>query len=536
MTGSAAAHASGLNSKTIHVWRSTDLLHWQSLGGVWSVAGDGPAHEVNAPEIHFIKGAFYVVYGLKQGGIRLIKSDSGAQGPYEDMGLLWSKGHDPSLFEDTDGKVYLLCDADRIALLDLEKMSLAHQPRALLWEDESKLDRDSSRMGGLFMVRKNRQYYLFYSVSDTRLDGRTRDVYVSQADRPNGPFKTGYLAIPHASQTSVFLDALGHEWGTFCAPPQDTWAVFSGRPGLVPLTLTDERRFRPQGTVILEKGPVARLQPVFDKPLVSPSVTLGHDGQYYMVASNSSWQAPTAECHVSLWRSRTLERWEPLGDILNFDEDLANELSQDRSVPIMSAELKYSPSRTTYYLVFTTLDTKAKTWLFHSISGKPEGPFVNVKDGFMVEGVDGFLYEEREVLYLLWSNGKIAKLNQKVTGLDGPVHQLTTEGGLPIGSEGMCLIKAGKTYIWTAAQWHGTDALSRTYDLVAAVSDTLLGPYRSRQFVMPHAGHSTLFQDATFQWHAVFSGYDKTAPFRNRLGLMNLDIKTDGTVIPVPED
>ncbi len=254
-----------------------------------------------------------------------------------------------------------------------------------------------------------------------------------------------------------------------------------------------------------------------------------------MVASDSSWQDPAADCSVTLWRSRDLKTWESMGDILNYAEDLYVEPSLENPVPILSAELKYSQSRTTYYLVFTTLDMSAKTWLFHSMSAKPDGPFVNVKDGFIVEGVDGFLYEEGEDLYLLWSNGKIAKLNDKITGLDGPVHQLSTEDGLSIGTEGLCLVKSDKHYIWTAAQWHGAQAQNRTYDLVAAVSDALFGPYRSSQFVRPHAGHSTLFQDDKHQWYAVFSGHDKTAPFRNRPGFMRLDIDSNGTVVPVPE-
>ena len=535
LTGSATTSHSDSNPDAVRVWRSADLLHWKALGPVWTRAEDDARQGVCSPEIHHVNGAFYVVYAQTQGGIGLLKSESGAQGPYEDLGELWSEGHKPSLFEDARGRVYLLFDHNRIARLDLDRVVLDHKPRALRWQGASPQDPGVQGGDGLFLFQQNRKYTLFYSKPDTRLGGRVTDTFAAHSDSPYGPFEPGYLAIPHAAHTCVFQDKMGRLRATFYASDQDTWAAFTGRAGLLTMTLSDAGRWRPDSDVILEKGLAARVQPRLDKTLVSPSVTRGHDGQFYMAGSDSSWQAPSKDCRVTLWRSRDLKTWTAVGDILNYDEDLADELLLDQPVPILSAELMYSRSRTRYYLVFTTLDTTARTWLFHSISDRPNGPYVNVTESFMVEGVDGFLYEEGQTLYLVWSNGKIARLNQKATALDGPVHQLVTEDGSPIGTEGVCLIRSGKQYVCTAAQWHGDHALNRTYDLVAAVSDSLLGPYRSRQFVLPHAGHSTLFQDNKKQVHAVFSGHDKTAPFRNRPGIVRLEVKSDGTVMPVPE-
>ncbi len=535
LTGSAAVSRSSLSVDAVCVWRSTDLLHWKALGQVWARPVGEPGQGVCTPEIHYVRGAFYVVYALTQGGIGLLKSESGAQGPYENLGILWPEGRKPSLFEDDRGQVYLLFDDHKIARLDLDEGTLGHTPRVLRQEGVRQQGQGALGGQGLFLFQKNRQYHLFYSRPDVRLNGQVQDTYVAQSNSPYGPFNRGYLAIPHASHTCVFEDEMGHVRATFHAESQDTWAVLVGQAGLVNLTFTDEGRFRVQSNVILEKGAVARMQPRLDRTLVSPSITLGHDGQFYMVGTNSSWQAPTADCRVTLWRSRDLETWESMGDILSYEEDLFNEAILEHAVPIQSAELMYSQSRNNYYLVFTTLDITAKTWLFHSISDKPEGPFVNVNESFMAEGVDGGLYEEDQTLYLTWSHGKIARLNQGVTDLAGPVRQLVTDDGLPLGTGGMCLVKSGKCYIWTAGQWHGSRTLNRTYDLVAVVSESLFGPYKSRQFVLPHAGHSTLFQDNKDQWYAVFSGHDKTAPFRNRPGIIRLEIKSNGTLVPVPE-
>ncbi len=261
LTGSAVASPSKLSSDAVSVWRSTDLVRWKALGQVWARAEDDPRQGVCAPEIHYIQGAFYVVYALTQGGIRLLKSDSDAQGPYEDMGVLWPEGHKPSLFEDTRGQVYLLFDDQKIARVNLDDAALEHEPRALRWEGLPEQDRDTLGGAGLFLFQHNRQYNLFYSKPDVRLGGQIHDTFVAQSHSPYGPFKPGYLAIPHASHTCVFQDKMGHVWATFYAASQDRWAALTGQAGLVNLIRTDQGRFRPQANVILEKGPVARTQP-----------------------------------------------------------------------------------------------------------------------------------------------------------------------------------------------------------------------------------------------------------------------------------
>jgi hypothetical protein len=46
-----------------------------------------------------------------------------------------------------------------------------------------------------------------------------------------------------------------------------------------------------------------------------------------------------------------------------------------------------------------------------------------------------------------------------------------------------------------------------------------------------------VFQDAAQRWHAAFSGIDATAPFRERLGLIELTLRPDGkfkSLVPEP--
>jgi beta-xylosidase len=62
LTGSAAPDQSSLSVDSVRVWQSTDLLHWKTLGQVWTRPGGEPQQGVCSPEIHYVRGAFYVVF------------------------------------------------------------------------------------------------------------------------------------------------------------------------------------------------------------------------------------------------------------------------------------------------------------------------------------------------------------------------------------------------------------------------------------------------------------------------------------------
>jgi beta-xylosidase len=122
------------NNDGVRLWKSTDLKIWEPVGLVWDLSRTGgrdarksgwQAHlrsvpgrpgkawsrGVTAPELHFVKGAWWIVFALNDQDIGLLKSKSGKPiGPYEEIGRLSNRflGGDGSLFEDADGKVYLV--------------------------------------------------------------------------------------------------------------------------------------------------------------------------------------------------------------------------------------------------------------------------------------------------------------------------------------------------------------------------------------------------------------------------------------------
>ena len=153
----------------------------------------------------------------------------------------------------------------------------------------------------------------------------------------------------------------------------------------------------------------------------------------------------------------------------------------------------------------------------------------------MVQGRGGFIFEDDDAsVYFLWDNGKMARLNDDLSGLQQERRHLQTLHGSPVGSEGIGLVKINNRYVLHAAQWQGNDPQNATYDLMYALSEEIIGPYSPQSLAVPHGGHSTVFQDKDDRWRATFFGHDKTAPFRSRFGLVDLDV-TDGLAIRVRE-
>ncbi len=123
LTGTTGDPKDDFENDGIHMWKSKDLQHWEEMGKVfdvseitWQNRGEpvyGTYHSkrkngCRGAELHFIKGAYYLVYSTVYQSIGILKSKTGKpEGPYEDLGKLLPWGYDPSLFEDSDGTVFL---------------------------------------------------------------------------------------------------------------------------------------------------------------------------------------------------------------------------------------------------------------------------------------------------------------------------------------------------------------------------------------------------------------------------------------------
>ncbi len=251
LTGTTGHPTWWTTNEGIHVWRSTDLTNWQALGLVWSLEKDATWQKASqngrraiwAPEIHYLKGTFWLAYCVNwlSGGTGLLKSTSGkAEGPYVDVkpeGPLTAE-IDASLFQDDDGKVYFIYQDGKIARLKDDMSGLAEDPRLLKPADFQHVGFE-----GAFITKANGRYQLVCAEFNQRDGNKAYDCMVASSDNIYGPYGDRYLALPHAGHNMFFKDPQGQWWSTFFG--HDPKAPWTERAGILPITFDADGRVRP---------------------------------------------------------------------------------------------------------------------------------------------------------------------------------------------------------------------------------------------------------------------------------------------------
>jgi hypothetical protein len=265
LTGTTANNPAGSHDKTgwyyvnegIRLWKSKDLKKWEPLGLVWSLDKDATwakefkpfrdarGRAVWAPEIHYLKGTFWLSYGMNYRGAGLLKSTTGKpEGPYVDINpdgpFFGSDGKDVSLFQDDDGKVYLVYNKGWIAPLNEDMTGLAGKPRLL-----KPANARCVGFEGAFLTKHKGKYILMGAEFNEYDGGRTYDCMAAVADNLYGPYGDRYLAIPHAGHNILFRTREGQWMSTFFGTPHDARAIFTEKPAILPIEFDADGRFRP---------------------------------------------------------------------------------------------------------------------------------------------------------------------------------------------------------------------------------------------------------------------------------------------------
>lgn len=237
----------------IQLWRSADLRLWEDLGIVWSFERDAtwqkqwrvhhnkPIRSIWAPEIHHIKGNFYLTYATPPGGTGILKSVSGeAKGVYinalsEDKPL--TDDIDASLFCDDDGSVYFIYSGGYIAKMNEDMSGLAEKPVRLLCDkrDENPNHHGASKYNGqdeigfegAAMFKRNGRYYL--SCAD-KYNGRYSSI-AAWSENIYGPYHDRHEAIKCGGHNNYFKDNSGQWWGTFFG--NDEFSPFREKPAII---------------------------------------------------------------------------------------------------------------------------------------------------------------------------------------------------------------------------------------------------------------------------------------------------------------
>jgi DUF1680 family protein len=267
LTGTSEPFWGFNNESGIRVWKSTDMVKWEPLGTVWRY-GESPWHKkyleakkpLWAPEIHFLKGTFWLTYSMpgwdgtgKTSGSGLLKSVSGkAEGPYVDMQPSERLGDeiDATLFQEDNGDVYFAWHSGKIAKLKPDLSGLAepyhwlkagasdtnkHHHAGLCAKIFGKDSFDHVGFEGMFLFKREGRYYLCCS---EQMEGRYSCV-VATSSKLLGPYSERSEAIRHGGHNSFFTDPKGQMWSTFFGPP------YSERAAVLPVHFDDTGRVLP---------------------------------------------------------------------------------------------------------------------------------------------------------------------------------------------------------------------------------------------------------------------------------------------------
>jgi beta-xylosidase len=246
------------------LWKSPDLVKWHYIGLAWDLDKEGtwekawrplhdkPCRAIWAPELHYLRGNYYICLSIAPTGISILKSTTGKpEGPYihafsPEKPII--NDIEPTLFEDEDGKVFFTASsATRIARLkdDLPGLAEDFRPVTLLDPDHAPThdaakcaSRGSNDLGteGAVLFKANGRYYL--GAAD-EYDGRY-STCLAMSDHIYGSYRMRHEAVPCAGGTGFFQDRSGGWWTSFFG--NDTQSPFREKPAIVKVDFDSEGR------------------------------------------------------------------------------------------------------------------------------------------------------------------------------------------------------------------------------------------------------------------------------------------------------
>jgi xylan 1,4-beta-xylosidase len=263
LTGSTGENIWAYN-RGVELWKSSDLVKWHYIGLVWDLDKEGtwekawrplhdnPCRAIWAPEIHYLRGNYYICLSIAPTGISILKSTTGKpEGPYvhafsPDKPII--NAIDPTLFEDDDGSIYFTASSGtRIVRLKEDFSGLAEdfRPVQLMGPDHMPTHhaakcagRGSNDLGteGAVLFKANGRYYL--GAAD-EYEGRY-STCLAMSDNIYGPYHMRHEAVPCAGGTGFFQDHGGGWWTSFFG--NDTQSPFREKPAIVKVDFDSQGR------------------------------------------------------------------------------------------------------------------------------------------------------------------------------------------------------------------------------------------------------------------------------------------------------
>ncbi len=395
------------NARQIKLWKSGDLKTWEEIGDVWDQdvevfgprghithektawmrqshkdpsSADSPVvHGIKSPELHYIKGNWYICFSINDQGTGLLKSASGKpEGPYEAHAQITLRYGDPSMFWDVkdewggSDKVFWLFGGGWIAEMNENMTGIVDQPQLLTCHYQSPPEWALKKDGnvfrdhpltvgdhGVFLFKNRGRYYLTAAERTNRLNASCDDTFISWSDSLLGPYEPRQSMISHGGGVTVFRGPRSEAVPKFYYPQQasflsvvsanakpveeiekaknddtlyatftgnDERAIFRDRPSFLPLEWTGPERWiglyaniesfpRKPQCVITERGPWPWMKPLLDESVRDLRVLPGPDGKYYFSGAILSQPGK-----LFVWESDDLASWKRIGPLWTYEQ------------------------------------------------------------------------------------------------------------------------------------------------------------------------------------------------------------------------
>lgn len=199
----------------IPVSHSKDLIHWQIIGYAITEPEWAELDELEggrgywAPDISYYKGKFYITatYRLNDTGTvyrrQIVVSSEHPEGPYSRPAIIDEDGIDPSIFNDDDGRRYMLLNRGaRILELNEDATRQISKAELLYYGDHKRAPE------GPHLLKKDGYYYLFEAEGGTGVGHR---ITVSRSSKLRGIYEPcPYNPIMRQNNEDAIIQRCGH--------------------------------------------------------------------------------------------------------------------------------------------------------------------------------------------------------------------------------------------------------------------------------------------------------------------------------------
>lgn len=210
----------------VEIWRSKNLADWELLGvpvrlsmlsefdDLVELASKKPHNEGKAllwaPEIHSFDGKWYITHTTNSQRAALWVANN-PEGPYKELIGIGKFGHrhDPSLYQDDDGRNYLLYRATDIIEMKKDFSGFIGKKQEIKPSDR-KIGHE-----GTYMIKVGKKYVVFGTAWSTdKMRHGTYNLYYTTSDNIMGPYSERKWVGRFLGHGTPFKDNQGRWWMT----------------------------------------------------------------------------------------------------------------------------------------------------------------------------------------------------------------------------------------------------------------------------------------------------------------------------------